>query len=260
MGTWGEGIAQDDVVLDVIGTYQQILKYTQDIAEATRICLENYRDVLEDEDEGPLVWLGIAKAQWSYGKVDESIIAQIEQDLEQENGLDSWKDVSEKALLKRKQALQTFLEQCRQPNPKVKKIPKLVIRKPLFQDGDCLSLQLSETKYGAAVVIETDEKDPEYGKNAVVALEYFGSEPPSAAIFASASIMQFAYPNGRTVPLSSWCYSQGFRRFKKQVRAVGTTDTARFETVRDHRYSDWPYLFASVQELGEKLPQPGRHE
>ncbi|MFB9326315.1 hypothetical protein ACFFSY_10355 [Paenibacillus aurantiacus] len=209
--------------------------------------------MLEDEDEGPLVWLGIAKAQWSYGKVDESIIAQIEQDLEQENGLDGWKDESEKALLKRKQALRTFLHQCRQPNPKVKKIPKLVLRKALFQNGDCLALQLSDTKYGAAVVIETDEKDPEYGKNAVVALEYYDSEPPTADIFSSAPVMQFTYPNGRQEPLSVWCYAQGFRSFKKQVRVVDTTDTARFKSVSDHRYSSWPYLFTNVNELGKKL-------
>ncbi|TYP73319.1 hypothetical protein [Paenibacillus methanolicus] len=251
MGTWGEGITQDDVVLDVIGTYQHILKYTQDIAEATRICLENFGDVLEDEDEGPLVWLGIAKAQWSYGKVDESIIAQIEQDLEQENGLDSWKVESEKALLKRKQALQTFLHQCRQPNPKVRKIPKLVIRKPLFQDGNCLSLQLSDTKYGAAVVIKTDEKDPEYGKNAVVALEYYGSEPPSPDIFASARILQITYQNGRKEPLSTWCASQGFRSYKKQVQVVGKTGIERFALIKDYRYADWQFLFTFVKQLGE---------
>jgi hypothetical protein len=72
---------QDDTVLDVIEEFKNYLKETQSVEKSTAMPLSNNQEILEDEDEGPLFWLALAKCQWEYGVLEKGVLEQVITDL-----------------------------------------------------------------------------------------------------------------------------------------------------------------------------------
>ena len=123
MGAWGTGIMQDDTTLDVVGDFEECLKSGLSIAKSTDNILENYSEVLDDTDDGPLIWLALASIQWKYGSLEERVLAKVRSDIENKNGLDLWSE-DPNDLKKRKAVLQRFLAKIETPNAKPSRLPE----------------------------------------------------------------------------------------------------------------------------------------
>jgi len=136
LGAWGYKIKQDDFVCDVINSFKQKLKETGCFELATKEVIKSSSVEIEDQDDGPLFWLGLASAQWEYGACHDSTYEQVKVIVEKEIGLDLWKEGDEKTLLARKKELADFLEKISSEKPKPKKLPKLIKRKPIYSKGD----------------------------------------------------------------------------------------------------------------------------
>src|SRR5437588_11284276 len=80
MGTWGTGIRQDDFVLDVIGDFEEFLRQGRSVAEATDAVRKRLGNAVDDLDDGPNFWIGLAEAQWKYGNVDPAIVRHVRED------------------------------------------------------------------------------------------------------------------------------------------------------------------------------------
>ena len=63
MGAWGIGILSDDTIRDVHNSYLDLFNRGHSADVIRQELLEEYAESLQDSNEGPLVWLGIAKAQ-----------------------------------------------------------------------------------------------------------------------------------------------------------------------------------------------------
>ena len=73
MGAWGPGLYQNDVVLDVKDTYEDLLQKGVLDEEITDRILEEYADSLIDADDGPVIWFALADIQQRRGRLDETV-------------------------------------------------------------------------------------------------------------------------------------------------------------------------------------------
>lgn len=105
MGTWGMGIFDDDISLDVQAEYEEALDDGLSAKKATSLVLEIFEDVLTDNDEGPIVFLTLAAIQLEKGKIQENIKKKALNIIETEAGLERWNSIERDELNKRKEVL-----------------------------------------------------------------------------------------------------------------------------------------------------------
>jgi hypothetical protein len=247
MGSWGTGIMQDDVVLDVVDEFKDLLKETQNIKETSIKLINDNRELIEDKDEGPQFWIALAKCQWDYGHLDPEVLVHVIQNYDQDKGFDLWKEESKKEYFKRKKVVYDFIQKISLQNPKVKKIPKLIIRKPLFEEGDCLALKISEHSYGAALVTHYDDSSKEYGSNLIIALDYWDDRQPTLDVFFEPQFLHLTYGEWNGAIHKSWIARSGFRDNKDKIIKIGNIDVSKYKNIEDNSYSSWDFLFRLIE-------------
>jgi len=73
MGTWGAGLFSDDTALDVRNSYRDCLADGLEGPSATDKVLAEFRDSLDDPDDGPPFWLALAATQRRYGRLEQRV-------------------------------------------------------------------------------------------------------------------------------------------------------------------------------------------
>ena len=92
MGAWGTGLYQDDTTCDVKEDYINLLKIGTEPKDAMKEMIENWKDCIEDVEEGPLFWFALADTQWKYGLLDEKVKKIALQYIEAGTDLERWKE------------------------------------------------------------------------------------------------------------------------------------------------------------------------
>jgi hypothetical protein len=202
MGTWGFNVLQDDVAADVYDGYMRRFNLKMSHRQIVEELGREYADQLADEDDGPIVWLAIAKAQWDCGALWPGILDRVREIIEQGQGLNRWAEAGDRELARRCKALSAFLARLQTGNPRPRKPRKPVQRKPVFQPGDCLAIRLSDGNYAAALVLENPPEragpgDETYGINLIGLLEYKSAKKPGPAVFESRNWLKLTH--------HSWC-------------------------------------------------------
>jgi hypothetical protein len=242
VGSWGLGVEEDDFVLDVIGEFNEVLKHGGSVDSATAVVLERFAEARDDPDDGPLLPLAIAQAQWTYGLVASEILSRISAYLESGAGLERWAEESPAVLEKRVQRLHAFVERVREPNPRPRRFPKVVVRKPVFQAGDCLSVDLGDGRFGAALVLVADHSREEYGKNLVGVLDYLETRPPDEAIFRRRKWLRLTHHSYTGELDLTWYLAHGFRSARQRFTVVGTVPILRSDPTEGRAYHAWRFL------------------
>lgn len=222
MGSWGYGIRQDDFVLDVIGVFEDLLKAGNSISEATEAVRSRFATEMLDDDDGPLFWIALADVQWTYGGLDPQIRNRVHDDLDSGRSLVAWTE-DQRALSRRRGALEKFITKIGQTNPRPKKPPSVVVRAPKFRPGDCLSIRLSDGRYAAALVLRTDHSSVEYGRDLVGVLHYLSSEKPAIEVFRKRKWLGLSHHAGRMMDIA-WYHHMGFRTVKDRIEIVGEVE------------------------------------
>ena len=88
MGAWGHGIRQDDVVCDVIGEFEELLKAGKSAAEATDAVTSRFRSQVGE----PSFWIALAEMQWTYGALDLSVLERVRDDVTSGRSLEQWEE------------------------------------------------------------------------------------------------------------------------------------------------------------------------
>lgn len=101
MGTWGVSIFDDDLAMDIKAEFDDAIQNGLTVMEATGQVLVAFEDELEDEDEGPIIYLVLAVLQVALGDVQKDIRQKALEIIECEHGLDRWKDAGETELSER---------------------------------------------------------------------------------------------------------------------------------------------------------------
>lgn len=121
MGAWGTGLYQDDTTCDVKEDYINLLKIGTEPKDAMKEMIENWKDCIEDVEEGPLFWFALADTQWKYGLLDEKVKKIALQYIEAGTDLERWKE-DKKLYEKREIVLEKLKEKLNSEQPQGKKI------------------------------------------------------------------------------------------------------------------------------------------
>ena len=78
MGRSGPKILDDDAVCDVYGAYVDGYDRGADPAALREEIFRDFGEMLEDPDEGPAFWLGLAKAQHECGALQDDVLRWVE--------------------------------------------------------------------------------------------------------------------------------------------------------------------------------------
>lgn len=141
MGTWGVNLYDDDVALDVKGEYIDFLKVGVDSNEATKMLIEIYKDIIEDEEEATAFWLALADTQWKYGRLLPEVKDKAIELIDSGTDLELWKE-NEKQYKKRQNVLTELKNRLNTEQPKEKKITRLVLQKANWEIGDIILYQI----------------------------------------------------------------------------------------------------------------------
>jgi hypothetical protein len=226
MGAWGTGILSDDTVRDIYDSYIDLFN-RGDAPENIRLhLLKVYASSLRDTDEGPLVWLAIAKAQWDCGQLEAEVLAKVQEVVRDGLGLKRWAEQGQRLLERRKAALQQFLAKLESVNVRPRKPRKAIKRNPLFKPGDCLAVRLPDDVWGAILVLqyEPESDDPykeTYGTNLVAALKYRGSNPPSLDEFEKREWLLLNHHGWRNEMVLRFVFALRSRDIRDRLVIVG---------------------------------------
>lgn len=102
MGTWGTGIMDDDLALDIKAEFEDALNEGFDVPRATSKIFEAFGDLSEDEDEGPILYLVLAQLQLEKNHLLPEVRNKAMQIIENEIGLERWEEAGEEQLRERK--------------------------------------------------------------------------------------------------------------------------------------------------------------
>lgn len=236
MGAWGYGIRDDDFVRDVIGVFEDHLKAGNNVAAATEVVKSQFSGAMHDSVDGPLFWIALADMQWTYGGLEASVLEHVKDDFASGRSLLAW-DEDPRGLARRRATLEKFVAKIGAENPRPKKPPKAIIRSPKFRPGDCLSIQLTDGHYAAAIVLVADDSLAEYGKNLVAVLDYRSTDRPSMDVFRERKFA--SNHHGEKAAVVAWYLPMGFRKVKDRLELVGQIEILPSDPKDSNFYFRW---------------------
>ena len=116
MGAWGTGIFENDTSADVRGEYREHLENQVADEEATRLVIESFGYLLQ-EDNAAELWVPLAAAQSQVGRLDDAVRAAALDAIDQGIGLDLWEEAGPDELSERVEALHELRNQLTGPQP-----------------------------------------------------------------------------------------------------------------------------------------------
>jgi hypothetical protein len=248
MGTWGDSILDDDDARDIYDHYRRLFAQGKGHAAVRQALERDWADSIADPDDGPLFWFAVARAQWEFGSLQEEVLRRVEAIADAGLGLDRWRSGGPRMLARREKAVRQFLEKIRTPNPgpKARKVEKR--HPPRYLPGDCLAVELIDGTFGAAIVLDTDDRHHTEGFDIVALLEWHSAEKPPPAIFDRRPWIR-PPEDGRLIPVVRKCYARSHASAKRRLVPVG--QVAR--TGEDARHSGtgfmgrWQDLIADLE-------------
>jgi len=105
MGTPENGIFDDDLALAVKGDFEDALEKGLSVNAAAEKILQEYSDVLKDEEEGPIVYLSLAALQFDHNSLHQDIKDRALDIIETGRGLELWEEAGKEFLAERQETL-----------------------------------------------------------------------------------------------------------------------------------------------------------
>jgi hypothetical protein len=247
MGAWGTGILSDDTVRDVFGDYIDLFNRGKPPKAIQKEILGKYEECLLDQNDRPLVWIAIAKAQWDCGHLQPTVLSKIEQIVTQGLGLELWAEQGNALLQRRKTVLRQFLAKLESKNPRPRKPRMAIKRKPIFQPGDCIAVRLEDGEWGAILVLkgkpESDDPYVEtYGTNLAGMLDYKSSRMPALSDFEKRNWLIKTHHFWRNEISLYVLIAARFRQVKDRFIRVGNVPLKAADPREAKTYASWPNI------------------
>lgn len=175
MGAWGPGLFSDDLALDVLSDYRELIEDGVEDAEATRRVLEKYAESIKDPDEGPTLWLALAFTQSKLGRLDPVAKNRALAVIDRGEGLQVWEE-DPRLLAKRKAVVGKVKAQLTGPQP-----PRRRLRPPHRHVTDLVAGDILLFRVGERCALLRVARIDDHRLSAapiVVALDFDGAEPP----------------------------------------------------------------------------------
>jgi hypothetical protein len=178
MGAWGDKLFQDDTAQEARDAYKAILSKGLDGTAATDEFLKQWKDELDDSDDGPTVWFALADTQWKLGRLEPRVQKRAISLIDKGSSLDRWREAGPKELAKRQRILDDLKERWTSPQPKKAEIKvKAPSKIATWTPGELISYRLASGKQVILCLEEIHE-----GHHArLSALDWVGDEVPVGA-------------------------------------------------------------------------------
>jgi hypothetical protein len=145
MGAWGPAVFSDDTACDVRDDWRELIGDGLPVVEATEQMFAQWRESLDDPDDGPVFWLALAAAQWKAGRLEQRVKEQALSIIEDGSSLERWQEDA-KLLNKRIAVLEKLREQLLSEPPTAKKIRKVVKAACEWAQGEVIAYRLRSGK------------------------------------------------------------------------------------------------------------------
>jgi hypothetical protein len=181
MGTWSTSLFSDDTAADVRDAYRALLADGYSGPKATARLLRDWKETVDDEDDGPVLWLALAAAQWQSGRLQASVKARAIRIIDTGSALRPWLEGGDSKMLARRQAaLNKLRVQLLSPQPAPKQPRKFRHSPKEWQIGDVLAYRLRSRRL-ALLHIANPGRGPLSGDAPIFAvLDWLGETPPEA--------------------------------------------------------------------------------
>jgi len=98
VGTWGYGILDNDTAMDVKGILESALDEGKSFDAATQEVLAECQDMLDDSDDGPVVYLALAAIQLEQGQIHDWLKDRALEIIDRRRGLAPWREAGKEVL------------------------------------------------------------------------------------------------------------------------------------------------------------------
>lgn len=105
MGSWGTGIFDDDVALDIRGEFEDALAEGMSVEEATSRILESWREAVEGPDDGSTISLALAALQLEHERVQPAVRDRALAIIASGESLTRWEEAGADDLAERRRVL-----------------------------------------------------------------------------------------------------------------------------------------------------------
>ncbi|WP_310377338.1 hypothetical protein [Flavobacterium sp.] len=213
MGAWGTAISSNDTFADIYGDFFNLYNEGFDVAEISQKLISDNQETINDVDDCNNFWFALAKAQWECKLLDKEIFERVKKIIETGADIEVWKqlDADEKDIKKRKIVLDKFLADIQIERAKAKSRKKKIIRKPVFEKGDCLTFKLKNGNYGGAVVLEAI-KNTELGLCLIATTRFNKSYKPTINDLENEEVLVKNFPLWKNQQEITWYYPISLKR------------------------------------------------
>lgn len=142
MGIWGYRLYQNDTSSDVKDQFEDLFDKGKSAQEITEIMTNDFKEILDDKQEGRLFWYALADMQWKFGmllpEVKEKALSLIDTD----DCILDYQMTSSVKTEQRKKVLNDLKVKLLSPKPPMKKPKKKRVFKYIWKIGDIFAYRL----------------------------------------------------------------------------------------------------------------------
>jgi hypothetical protein len=228
-GAWDTKILGDVFADDVHGDFMEAYDGGKDLKLIRQELEQANAKTIADTDDGPIFWLALAHSQWECGALESDVRLKVEEIVQRGLGLERWAEGTAPHLHARQLVLRDFLTCIQTPPTSVRRRTPRKTNPPIFAPGVCLSVQLSNGEFGAAVVLGAKHERKEFGMNLVGILSYRSKDKPVLSVFKSRKWLKTKRSGRFRRKELIWLFAQGFADSAKLFEDVGTVKLRWFD-------------------------------
>ena len=140
MGTWGTGLFDCDLTLDVKDDYLELIRKGMSNREAVEFVKRRHVGTITGEEDEALLWYALADTQWNVGRLTEDVKKEAYHFLSQNENEDRWEDPNQReAWIKTCERLR---EKLLSPQPPEKKLRSTRSYRCQWQFGDVFAYRM----------------------------------------------------------------------------------------------------------------------
>lgn len=148
----GTGVLESDLAFGVYNKALDLYDSGLDLQEI-ETSLGGLDEWTYDEFERDIYLTAKAKAYWEIGILPDSLLKKIESAINDEKGLEEWKEFSKQEYINRKAVLEKFIKQISAPNQSPR--PRIIyetVKNKYYKEGDSLVLNLNNKEFKGLVI------------------------------------------------------------------------------------------------------------
>lgn len=195
MGTWGNGIKENDTSFDVYESFFELYNAGVEASVIKQEILAKFKESYDLEEDRNNVIFPLALCLWEVCALDKELLDEVESLILNKQDISLWKSLgaNEALLKKRCDTLDKLLVKLKKPKekPKQRKKPPILVETD-YQAGTCLTFQYPNERYGGVIII-TSQTYKNKGDVSFILTDIQSNKAPTFEDFLHAKLVDFKW-------------------------------------------------------------------